>query len=461
MKTKNPLLLPELRELLAAGDTKALQDFCESGHPATIAEMIAPLEPREARAVLWQADSSQRAAIFGHLASDFQMAILETLPRDDIARLMTAMPHDERADLFKSLPEDRREAVLPALAQAEREDIRRLIAYEEGTAGSVMTSDYATLPPWLTAQQAVERLREVAPDKETIYYAYVVDDQRRLMGFVSLKDLILARREDRVGDIMHPDVISVRVEDDREEAARAIQKFDLLALPVLNGGDALVGIITQDDALDIITQEHTEDMEKFMAIAGSHEGAMYMKTSVWQHFRNRAPWIIALALLGLVSGLIVQNFEGLLMQFTILAAFMPMLADTGGNTGSQSATLVVRALALNEVSTKDILRILSREFRVALLLALLLGAIAFARVLFLGGGSALPGSYSLTRISIAIAIALGLQVVTSTLIGALLPLGAAKMKWDPAVVASPALTTIVDITGLFIYFSTAKLFLGI
>jgi magnesium transporter len=461
MTNKNPLLVPELRGMLAAGDTKALQDFCESGHPATIAELISPLEALEAWAVLCQAESSLRADIFGHLDIEIQAAILETLRRDEIARLMTAMPHDERADLFKSLPEDRRAAVLPALAQAEREDIRRLIAYEEGTAGSVMTSDYATLTPGLTAQQAVERLREVAPDKETIYYAYVVDDDRKLLGFVSLKDLIVARREDRVGDIMHPEVIFVRVDDDQEEAARTIQKFDLLALPVLNGGDALVGIITHDDALDIITQEHTEDMEKFMAIAGSHEDAVYMKTSVWQHFRNRSPWIIALALLGLVSGFIVQNFEGLLMQFTVLAAFMPMLADTGGNTGSQSATLVVRALALNEVSTKDILRILSREFRVALLLALLLGAIAFARVLFVGGGSTLPGHYSLTRLGIAISFALGLQVVTSTLIGVLLPLGAAKMKWDPAVVASPALTTIVDITGLLIYFSTAKLFLGI
>jgi magnesium transporter len=461
MKNKNPLLVPELRELLAAGDTKALRNFCESGHPATIAELISALEAPEAWAILCQVDPSLRADIFGHLEGDLQVAILETLRRDEIARLMTAMPHDERADLFKSLPEDRREAVLPALAQAEREDIRRLIAYAEGTAGSVMTSDYATLSPGLTAQQAVERLRQVAPDKETIYYAYVVDDDRKLLGFVSLKDLIVARREDRVGDIMHSDVIAVRVDDDQEEAARTIQKFDLLALPVLNGGDALVGIITHDDALDIITQEHTEDMEKFMAIAGRHEDAVYMKTSVWQHFRNRSPWIIALALLGLVSGFIVQSFEGLLMQFTVLAAFMPMLADTGGNTGSQSATLVVRALALNEVSTKDILRILAREFRVALLLALLLGIIAFARVLFFGGGSTMSGPFSLTRLGIAISFALGLQVVTSTLIGALLPLGAAKMKWDPAVVASPALTTIVDITGLLIYFSTAKLFLGI
>jgi magnesium transporter len=461
MPNKNPLLAPELREMLAAGDTKALEEFCESVHPASIAELIAALDATEAWAVLCHAEPALRAEVFSHLDNDLQVDIIGTLRRDEIARIMTAMPHDERADLFKNLPEDRRETLLPALAQAEREDIRRLIAYEEGTVGSVMTSDYATLTPHLTAHQAVERLRQVAPDKETIYYAYVVDDQRKLLGFVSLKDLILARREARVGDIMHTEVISVRVDDDQEKAARTIQKYDLLALPVLNGGDALVGIVTHDDAIDIITQEHTEDMEKFMAIAGSHEGAMYMKTSVWQHFRNRSPWIIALALLGLVSGLIVQNFEGLLMQFTVLAAFMPMLADTGGNTGSQSATLVVRALALNEVSTKDILRILSREFRVALLLALLLGAIAFGRVLFLGGGSAIPGSYSLNRLGIAISIALGLQVVTSTLIGALLPLGAAKMKWDPAVVASPALTTIVDITGLFIYFSTAKLFLGI
>jgi magnesium transporter len=309
--------------------------------------------------------------------------------------------------------------------------------------------------------QAIEHLREVAPDKETIYYTYVLDESRKLLGFVSLKDLIVARREALVGDIMHSEVIFARVDDDQEDVARKIQKYDLLALPVINASEALVGIVTQDDAMDIITQEHTEDMEKLMAIVGTHEGAAYMKTSVWVHFRNRYPWVIALALLGMVSGFIVQNFEGLLMQCTILAAFMPMLADTGGNTGSQSATLVIRALALKEVSTKDIFRILAREFRVAVLLALVLGVIAFGRVFFFGGGSSIPENLSLIRIAFAISLALGLQVVTSTLVGAWLPLGAARMKLDPAVVASPALTTIVDITGLLIYFTTAKLLLGI
>jgi magnesium transporter len=371
------------------------------------------------------------------------------------------MPHDERADLFKRLPEEKREAVLPALAQAEREDIRRLTAYSEGTAGAAMTSDYATLSQQLTVSQAIERLREVAPDKETIYYAYVVDEKRKLLGFVSLKDLIVARRESRVGDIMHRDVIFARVQDDQEDAARKIQKYDLLALPVLNGGDALMGIITHDDAIDIIIQEQTEDMEKFMAIAGSHEDAVYMKTSAWVHFKNRSPWVVALAILGLVSGFIVQSFEGLLLQFAVLAAFMPMLADTGGNTGSQSATLVVRALALKEVAPRDILRILAKEFQVAVLLALLLGIIAYGRVILFGGGSTVPENFSLSTIGLAIALALGLQVVTSTLIGALLPLAASRAKFDPAVVASPALTTIVDITGLLIYFMTAKMLLRI
>jgi magnesium transporter len=289
----------------------------------------------------------------------------------------------------------------------------------------------------------------------------VLDAHRKLIGFVSLKDLILARRAARINDIMHKDIIYTRVDTDQEDAARTIQKYDLIALPVTNGNDALVGIITHDDAIDIITQEHTEDMEKFMAIAGSHEAAVYMRTSAWGHFKNRSGWIVALAMLGIVSGFIVQSFEGLLLQFAILAAFMPMMADTGGNTGSQAATLVVRALALREISPRDVVRVLAKEIQVALLLALLLGIVAYGRVAFFGGGSTIPDEFSLSLVGVAIATALGLQVLTATLIGAVLPLAAARVKVDPAVMASPALTTIVDITGLLIYFTTVKFILGI
>ncbi|MDY0212523.1 MAG: magnesium transporter [Desulfuromonadaceae bacterium] len=447
-------------KLLTAVDSAALQGFYGSRHPAIISEVISTLSEEEIWALIQRADKHLRAEIFSHLDEDQQISIVGTLNSRDVASLMTDMPPDKRTDLFKELPEALQESVLPALAQAEREDIRSLSAHEEGTAGAVMTSAYATLSPELTTAQAIERLREVAPDSEMIYYAYVLGEQRQLLGFVSLKKLILAQRSARVDEIMHTGVIFARVEDDQEEVARKIQKYDLLALPVINAQNALVGIVTHDDAMDIMTQEHTEDMEKFMGIGGAHEDAAYIKTGVWGHFRNRYPWVVALAMLGLVSGFIVQRFEGLLLQFAILAMFMPMLADTGGNTGSQSATLVVRALALKEITSKDVLRILGKELQVALLLAVLLGAIAFGRVFFFGGGSSMPEGFSLLRIASAISLALGLQVVTSTLIGALLPLGAAKMKLDPAVVASPALTTIVDITGLMIYFTIAKLMIG-
>lgn len=459
MKEKNPLLVPELKKMISTGDSKALRYFCETAHPAIVADLISPLEGEEVWTVLQHADSTLRADIFSHLDEDIQVEIVEILSRVDIAGLLTNMAPDDRVDLFKQLPENIRESVLPAIAQAEREDIRRLIAYEEGTAGAVMTSDYATLSPQLTATQALERLREVAPDKETIYYAYVVDNKRKLLGFVSLKDLILSSRYTQVKNIMHPEVVFARVNDDQENAARKIQKYDLLALPVINKEDALVGIITHDDALDVITQEQTEDMEKLMAISGSHEDSAYMKTSIWGHFKNRSPWVIVLAVLGLISGFIVQSFESILLQVTVLAAFMPMLADTGGNTGSQSATLVVRALALKEISSRDILKILAREFCIALLLAMLLASMAYGRVFLFSGGLTIPESLSVAKIGLAVSTALGIQVITSTLVGALLPLGASKMKLDPAVVASPALTTVVDITGLLIFFTTAKIIL--
>lgn len=461
MKTKNQLLVPELREFLFAQDSKTLKEFCESEHPAIIAELISALSAEEVWGVIKHADKAIRSQIFSYFDEDTQIKIIETLQRDEIASLLSEMSHDDRADLFKRLPENLQKLLLPALAQAEREDIRRLSAYPENTAGAVMTSDYATLSPQMTVAEAIEHLREIAPNKETIYYSYVVDENRKLIGFSSLKDLILAPKEALVGDIMHRDPIFARVTDDQEDVARKIQKYDLIAIPVVNGNDVLVGIITHDDALDIITQEHNEDLEKFMAIAGSHEVGVYLKTPAWVHFKNRAYWVVGLAGLGLVSGMIIHSFEKALTKLLILALYMPMVADTGGNTGSQSATVVVRALALREISPKDVFKVIFKEFKIASLLALILGFLSWGKVMFLSQDSEIPAGFSLSQIGLSIALALAIQVVTATLIGAILPLGAARLKLDPAVIASPALTTIVDITGLLIYFSTAKFLLGI
>jgi len=235
----------------------------------------------------------------------------------------------------------------------------------------------------------------------------------------------------------------------------------LIALPVVNHDNVLLGIITHDDALDIIVQEHTEDLEKFMAITGRHETGAYLRTPYWIHFKNRVYWIVGLAGLGLVSGMVIHTFEKTLTRMLILALYMPMVADTGGNTGSQSATVIVRALALGEVSHRDVLKILWKELRISILLGLILGILSWAKVMYLSRGTEIPPGFSLGQIGAVIGLALGLQVATATLIGALLPLGAAKMKLDPAVVASPALTTVVDITGLILYFSIAKLVLGV
>jgi magnesium transporter len=456
---KNTLLLPELRELVSLGRFEDLREFCTAEHPGVIAEFLSALDPEEVWVVLRTTPSAVRAEIFSHLDEEVQVEATEFIGRREMTDLVSHMSPDDRVDFLKRLPEEKAAAVLPALAQVEREDIRRLSSYPEGTAGAVMTSDYATLGPDLNVDQAIEKLRREAPDRETIYVAYVVDEKRQLLGLVSLRDLMVSRGSAMVRNIMKEEVVSVLASESREEGALKIQKYDLIALPVIDGDQALVGILTHDDAMDVMSDKFSEDMGRFMAIAGTSHERDYLRTSPWEHFRNRSGWIVALALLGLVSGYIIQAFEGVLLQFALLATFIPMLAGAGGNTGGQSATLVVRALATGELLPRNVLGVLWREFRVSLLLGGLLALLAFGRVLLFSRHGHLPPGFSPYVVGAAVAAALGFQVVTSTLLGALLPLAAARARFDPALVASPALASIVDITGLTIYFITVKIVL--
>ena len=456
-----PTLITEEYNFAISAKLSELLAHSESESAAVIAEQAREVPAAELWERLQAASPQIRANIFSYLEKDVQVDIAEMLSRGELAQLLSYMSPDDRVDLLKDLPEERAEAILPALAQAQREDIRKLSSYPEGSAGAAMTSDYAVLTPELSAEQALVKLRREAPNKETIYYAYVIDSDRKLLGSVSLKDLILARPHVKIEDIMQREIVFARALEDQEEAARKIQKYDLIALPVINGGDALVGIITHDDALDIVTQEHTEDLEKFMAIAGAHEAEMYRRTGAWTHFKNRVGWVMGLAVLGLVSGSIIHSFEATIASLMILALYMPMIADSGGNTGSQAATVVVRALALKEISTRDILHVLWKELRVGLGLAVVLGVLSWGKVMFLSYGTELDLPVSLHTIGLVIALALAIQVTTATLIGAMLPMAASKLKLDPAVVASPALTTLVDISGLLIYFTTAKTLLGV
>jgi magnesium transporter len=455
------LLVPELRELLAEGDPAKMNEFCQATHPAMIADFLNGLTASEIREFLPCTEAHTRAGIFSYLDIEHQLEMAEEMTRSELADIVSNMSHDERVDFIKRLPEDETEILMPAIAQAEREDIRRLASYPEGTAGAVMTSDYAHLSPDQTAAEAIDTLRREAPDAETIYYAYVLGDNRRLIGFVSLRDLIVAPSYKKVKDVMHSEMVFARLDEDQEEVARKIEKFDLLAIPVVNEEDALVGIVTHDDAFDILREEQTEDLEKIMGLTGAVPEEDYLSVPSVVHFQRRAMWIVALAALSFVSGYIFQSFAHTLGSMLILAFFMPMLVATGGNTGSQSATVVIRALALEQIGASDVLKVLWKELRISLMLSGVLIVVAMLRVFVLSPGGADAGGFSLVQVATVVGLALGLQVISSTLIGALLPLAAFKAKLDPAVVASPALTTMVDITGLLIYFGTAKLLLGV
>lgn len=458
---KEQWLAIDVKEVLKDKQFDAIKDFCEDNPAPLCAEILGRLEPHEIWEALRHLNIHTRVAIFGYLDSDRQVALVKIIPRKEMAEILTEMPADDRVDLLKDMTKEMREAILPALAQAEREDIRRLFAHKEGTAGSVMTSEYATVKAEQTAAEALASLRLEAPNKETIYEAFVVDDNRHLLGKISLKDLILANPNELVRNIMETEVITCKTTDDQEDAARKIQQFDLIALPVLDDNNTLVGIITHDDAIDVISQEHTEDIEKLMAIAGDHEVGTYMKKDAITHFKNRAGWVLGLAVLGLISGSIIHQFEDFLSKFMILALYMPMLTDTGGNVGSQSATVIIRALALKEITYKDFYKIIIKEFQIALLLSILLGIFSYGKVAYLSQNTEIPHGYTLSYIGFVIALALSIQVISATLIGATLPLIATRFGLDPAVIASPALTTVVDITGLLIYFYVAKILLNI
>lgn len=335
----------------------------------------------------------------------------------------------------------------------------RLSAYPPDTDGGIMSTDFATVRLDMICAEALQKVREDAPSKKTVYFIYVVDDNQKLLGFITLKDLIMAAPETRVFEALHSDFIFAFVQDTREKVAHLIEKYDLVAIPVLNREKQLVGIVTHEEALDVIQAKHSEEFQKFMGIMEAAEQFDYLGTSSLAHFRRRVVWVVSLAAVGIISGLVIHHYEQALEKLLILALYMPMVADTGGNAGSQAATEVVRALALGQVAPRHWLRILWKETRVSFLMALCLGLLAFAKVLFLSWETEIPAQFSLSQIASTISLALSLQVVTATVIGAALPLMARRFGGDPAVVASPAITTVVDITGLLIYFSLANFLL--
>jgi magnesium transporter len=452
---RNPLLAPDLRELVSERNESVLREFFVGHHPADSAELLDDLQPAEALFVLGLLDGRDRAAVFSYLDPPLQEGVSGLMERAALAALLTYMSHDERADLVSRLPQERVEQIMPLLAHAEREDIRTLASYREGTTGAVMTSDYATLPAEITAAQAIDRLRQEAPDRETIYYCYVLDDQRRLIGFVSLKDLILAPPQRLIAKIMQTDVVSATIDEDRELAAQKLMEYDLIALPVVDSQGRLVGIVTHDDVIDVIVDEATEDVYRL----GGMEplGDSYLRTPFATLWGKRGMWLAILFVGGFLTTTVLAFYEPVFQELPALVMFMPLIISAGGNCGSQSTTLITRALALGEIKPSDWFRVLWHEIFMGASLGLVLGLVGFLRAYFTSA-QALEG---LDPIKLSIVVAAGVAVVVlwGNLVGALLPLLLKRIGFDPALMSNPVLASLVDVTGIVAYFAIAKLLL--
>ena len=451
---RNPLLIPDLREIIRDGQAADLVDFFADYNAPRIAEMLEDFEPNEQVEILALLEHRQRGEVFSYLDLDTQVHLAETLPTDVIASVLQWMPHDDRAKLAYQLEEEQVDQILRQLAQAEREDIRRLLAYEPGTAGAVMTTDYAALPPQISVREAIARLRQEAPDRETIDYAYVIDAHRKPLGLVSLKQLILARPSVRIEEIMNRDVILGKVFDDQEEIARKIEKYDLYALPIVDERDHMVGIVTHDDAMDILRQEQGESILAFGGVGGQVADQMdsdYWRTGIGSSVRRRLTWLLPLFLSGTMTGWVLDRFEWVDRLIPSLAVFVPLLIGTGGNAGSQAVGTIIRALALGEVQFSDALKVLMREWITGLLLGILLGTLGFFFA-WLGLGTT-------PRFALVISLTILGICMWANVVGSMVPLVATRLGIDPAIVSAPLISTLVDVTGLVIYYIIAILIL--
>lgn len=445
----NPLLIPEIREMIASKDAQGLTEIMTELHPASVAEFAEGLSAEEAWTLLFHGSFQQQAEVFPFFSPEKELELIEGIGRGRMSRLLEAMSHDDRVDLLKRCDGGTVESLLPLIAKADREDIRRLLVFPEHQAGSVMTTDYATLSPNVTVDQAIDQLKKQAPDKETIYYVYVIDEERHLIGFVSLRDLIVAQPASVIGDIMREDVLSVQADQDQEDVARLLAKYDFLALPVVDEEHRIIGIVTYDDVIDILEEEAAEDIAR----QGASEplGQAYLTVSVFRLLRSRVVWLCMLAVAATLTVNVLSVFEETLERVVSLSLFIPLLIGVGGNAGAQSATTIVRSLATEEVNPRDLFRVVFREARVGFLLGLTLAILAFGLV------------WIIFDIDMSLILSLSLVVICTlaSVVGASMPIIAHRIGVDPAVVSAPFVTTIVDATGLIVYFLIARAVLQI
>ena len=393
------------------------------------------------------------ADVFAYMSAEQKQTLVESIGDNEIRSLIEDMFLDDTVDFLEELPANVVKRVLQNTSEGKRNLINQFLRYPENSAGSLMTIEYMELKRGLTVREAMGVIRKTGLDKETIYTLYIIDQARHLIGTIALRSLILAEDDTLIDTLMNTNIIAVKTLDDQEKVAETVREYDLMTIPVVDNEDRLVGIITADDVMDVIEDENTEDFEKMAALTPSEDE--YLKMSPWQLAKNRLPWLLLLATVAIFTGMIITGYEDVLNKTAmgiVLTACIPMLMDTGGNCGAQASTLMIRGIALGEIEFKDIGKALWKELRVGMIIGAVLFAFTFARVYFINQAS--------IAVCFIVSISLFCTVLMSKSLGCVLPLTAKRLGFDPALMASPLITTIVDMTSLIVYFSIATAVLG-
>lgn len=429
----------------------SIKDILLTMNPVDIAELFGSV-PEQTLPILFRLlPQDQAADTFAEMAPELQQMLIEAFSDRELKEVVNELCADDAADLVDDMPANVVKRILRQADPDMRRMINELLKYPEDTAGSIMTPEFVKLRPTMTVDQAIKSIRRTGLEKETINHCYVTDQKSRLIGTVSIRTLIISRGDAEIQNIMEEHVIFVNVKEDQEEVARVFDKYDLIALPVVDAEDHLVGIITVDDVLDVMKKETTEDMEIMAAMMPSEKP--YIKTPVVELYKNRIPWLLILMISATVTGFIITKFEDALAAYVALTAYIPMLMDTGGNSGSQASVTVIRALSLKELEFKDIFHVIWKEVRVALLCGVTLAVVNFVKLLAF---DRLP-----VLVSATVCCTLVVTVFVAKITGCTLPMIAKKAGFDPAVMASPFITTIVDALSLLIYFQFAAMLLGL
>ena len=435
-----------------------LRDILVTMNPSDIAGLFVGLEDKKIPLLFRLLPKELAAETFVEMEIEDQELLIRSFSDNELKEIISELYADDAADLVEEMPANVVQRILKQADPEMRNAINQLLKYEENTAGSIMTTEYVSLRPEMTVEEAILRIRRQGVDKETIYTCYVTKG-RVLIGMVTVKDLLLCPDDEMpIQDIMITNLISVTTQTDKEEAARMLSKYNFLALPVVDGENRMVGIVTFDDAMDVMEEEATEDMELMSAITPSEK--TYLRSSPFELFKNRVPWLMILMVSATFTGLIITAFEGALAAQVALTAFIPMLMGTGGNSGSQSSVTVIRALSLDELDLRDIWHVLWKELRTAILCGVALGAVCFVKILLVD--KLLMSNDSITlMVDAVVCFTLAVTVVIAKLVGCALPMAAKALKLDPAVMASPFISTIVDALSLLVYFLFAKALLGV